>query len=100
MKKYLLLLTLLPIYSQAESNRSMFMTDIPKQCMAEDISNEIMIIQNGYDIAQVIDVTNVEAVQASENKLVCLASLVTEKYTKKYQISFVKNSIGQIIVTY
>ncbi|OOH89285.1 hypothetical protein BMT54_06870 [Pasteurellaceae bacterium 15-036681] len=98
------LFTLLGLFSlpiMAESTRSIWMTDIPRQCYAEDIIQEIPMLMSNYEILEVLDVTNVETIERTKSRLVCSAVLVADNgRQKQYKITFTQNSMGDVIVSY
>lgn len=93
-------LSLISTFSFAESSRSMFMDELPSQCKARDIIQEIPVIMSNFDVIEILDVVNVETLERTNSRLTCSAILVTEKGQKRYKITFTQNSMGDIIVNY
>ncbi|MGX2987210.1 hypothetical protein [Ursidibacter sp. B-7004-1] len=85
----------------AHSSISFNLDKIPEDCYAEDIMEEIPMLMTNDDIFTVLDVVDVDLLDKRTNKLVCSAIFVTEKgNTQPYEITFTKNSMGKIIVSY
>ena len=102
MRKLILTITLgfISTFSFADSSRSMFMNELPSQCKAQDIIQEIPVTMSNFDVLEILDVTNVETLEKTNSRLTCSAILVTDKGQKRYRITFTQNSMGDIIVNY
>lgn len=104
MKKYLLLLLLFPsFWVQAQSTRSLFLDQLPRKCDSRTIINEIPFISdNHFNMGEVLDITNVSQILATPVKLECKAMIKSNNSALNgmYNISFNKNSIGDIIINY
>lgn len=115
-----LTLCLFSIYSYAASSISGYLDNLPRKCHPKHIIREIPFVEpnwlelefrqqftesyinnySHYMPLEVIDVKNVETVKRGNNQLVCRASLITDKGSRPYTITFSENSVGQIIVSH
>lgn len=102
MKKLIfVLLSIFSCYSFAEASRSIFLEDLPKYCEAEIIIKEIPMLINNMGFSEVLDVIDVSTIDKTNRKLVCSVVFVTEKgNTMPTYVTFSKNSVGQVIVSY
>lgn len=103
MRKYLITLLLsFPVFSYAESSVSMILNDIPSHCSPRVIIDEVPIITVGFNFGEIIDISDVIEITSNRNKLECKAKLISNEtsLTGFYNVSFTRNSVGDVIVSY